>query len=59
MATNGHNYPIYSLAVVGSQSSHNIVSISNDGRMCLWKPKRLADPTDHYMLEIGLNMSGG
>jgi dynein intermediate chain len=58
LAQNGHTYPIYSLAVVGSQSAHNIVSISNDGKMCLWKPKVLADPKDHYYLEINPNMAG-
>lgn len=57
LAQNGHTYPIYSLSVVGSQSSHNIVSISNDGKMCLWKPKMLQEPKDHYFLESAQNLT--
>ncbi|EGR27431.1 hypothetical protein IMG5_196130 [Ichthyophthirius multifiliis] len=34
--TVGHSYPIYSLDVVGSLNAHNIVSVSNDGKLCTW-----------------------
>jgi len=56
-AQNGHNYPIYSLSVIG-QSSPQIVSISNDGKMCLWSPKKLMEPKDHYILEFNANLQG-
>jgi len=47
LAANGHQYPVYSLSVIGYQNTHHIVSISNDGKMCTWKPKVLADPRDY------------
>lgn len=34
LAQHGHNHPVYSLGVVGSQNAHSIVSVSNDGRLC-------------------------
>ncbi len=52
LATHGHNHPVYSLSVLGSQTAQNIVSISNDGRLCQWKPKMLSDPRDNFFLEI-------
>lgn len=52
LASHGHNYPVYSLSVVGSQNAHNIVSISNDGRLCQWKPKMLAESKDQFYLEV-------
>lgn len=44
MAKNGHEHPIYSLAVVGSANAHNIVSISNEGKVCFWSPDNLSEP---------------
>ena len=52
LATHGHTHPVYGLAMVGSSTTHNIVSISNDGRLCQWKPKMLSDPRDHFFLEV-------
>lgn len=50
LAQNGHQYPVYSLSVIGYENTHSIVSISNDGKMCTWKPKVLADPKDYSFL---------
>ena len=36
IATAGHSQPIYSLAVVCTSTSRNIVSVSNDGKLCTW-----------------------
>lgn len=44
LAKNGHNHPIYALALVGSQNAHNIVSISNDGKCCFWSFGMLNEP---------------
>jgi dynein intermediate chain len=44
MSSGGHAHPIYSLAVVGTQNSHNIVSVSNDGRLCVWNTANLSSP---------------
>jgi len=56
LALNGHNHPVYSLNVIGSQNAHSIVSVSNDGKMCMWKPKMLADSREYARLEIPQNL---
>ncbi|EAR83965.3 cytoplasmic dynein intermediate chain (macronuclear) [Tetrahymena thermophila SB210] len=43
--TTGHSYPIYSLDVVGSVNAHNIISISNDGKLCVWNMNMLTQPS--------------
>lgn len=40
----GHAHPVYSVFVVGSQNAHNIVSLSNDGRLCVWNLAQLSAP---------------
>lgn len=52
MAKNGHKHPIYSLAVVGSANAHNIVSVSNDGKLCFWSPDNLSEPKIHQQLVL-------
>ena len=50
----GHTHPVYSLAVVGTQHAHNLVSVSTDGRMCAWRLDDLRQPVevDHFYLFI-------
>ena len=50
-AKNGHNHPIYSLAVIGSPNAHNIVSVSNDGRLCTWAPGMFNEPKKYIDLK--------
>ena len=50
LAKDGHNYPIHSLAIVGTQNAHNIVSISTDSKLCLWHFGELSNPKIHYYL---------
>jgi len=52
MAKNGHKHPIYALAVVGSPNAHNIVSVSNDGKLCFWSPDNLNEPKIHQQLVL-------
>ncbi|KAJ3196244.1 hypothetical protein HK101_009615 [Irineochytrium annulatum] len=40
----GHTHPVYSMAVVGTQNAHNIVSASTDGLVCSWTLDMLAQP---------------
>jgi len=51
LARNGHNHPIYCLAVVGSQNAHNIVSISNDGKLCSWSFGMLNEPKMFFNMQ--------
>jgi dynein intermediate chain, cytosolic len=39
------------MSVVGSQNAHNIVSISNDGKLCQWKPNMLIEPSNYCELQ--------
>jgi dynein intermediate chain len=50
LAKNGHNHPVYSLAIVGSQNAHNIVSVSNDGKCCFWSFGMLNEPKINFNL---------
>ncbi|CAD8067036.1 unnamed protein product [Paramecium sonneborni] len=40
----GHSYPIYGLSIVGSQNANNLISSSNDGRICIWNLAQLNQP---------------
>jgi len=53
-AKNGHNHPIYSLTVVGSPNAHNIISVSNDGRLCMWSPGMFNEPKKYIDLRNNL-----
>ena len=50
IATAGHSQPIYSLAVVGTSASRNIVSLSNDGHLSIWSMEMLNAPQTHFDL---------
>jgi len=44
--------PLYSLDIVGTQNSHNIISISNDGKLCVWDTKMLTNPQKEIDLQF-------
>jgi dynein intermediate chain, cytosolic len=50
LAKDGHTHPIYSLAVVGTQNAHNIVSVSNDSKLCMWHFGELSNPKVSFNL---------
>ena len=52
LAKDGHQYPVYCLSVIGYDNQHSIVSISNDGKMCNWRPTVLVDPQNFSMLSV-------
>jgi len=37
---------VYCLKVVGTQNSHNVISISTDGKLCSWSLDMLAQPQE-------------
>jgi hypothetical protein len=43
---------VYSLAITGSQNSHNIVSVSSDGHVCQWSFGKLNEPITKFDLNI-------
>ena len=50
LAKDGHMYPIYALAMTGTKNSNNIVTISNDSKVCQWNVGELNNPRLHFNL---------
>lgn len=42
----GHTHPVYSLAVVGTQNANSLVTVSTDGRLCVWAFESLHQPLE-------------
>jgi dynein intermediate chain len=51
LTSDSHSYPIYSLEVVGTENANNIVSISNDGRLCTWQMEMFTSPQKSFELK--------
>ncbi|KAM7347365.1 cytoplasmic dynein 1 intermediate chain-like isoform 2-T2 [Cochliomyia hominivorax] len=50
-----HTQPIHCLRVIDDNSSHNLISISSDGKLCLWNLDMLAVPLDVMQLELKIS----
>ncbi|KAG0151821.1 hypothetical protein CROQUDRAFT_650875 [Cronartium quercuum f. sp. fusiforme G11] len=46
LSSSGHTHPVSSISIVGTQNSHNLLSISTDGTICSWVLDMLAQPQD-------------
>lgn len=44
-------HPVYCLKVVGTQNSHNVISVSTDGKLCSWSLDMLAQPQETLDLQ--------
>ena len=44
MYINLPQHPVYCVNVVGTQNAHNLISVSNDGKMCSWSLDMLSQP---------------
>lgn len=51
LASSAHTHPIYCLSLVGSPNAHNLISISNDGKMCSWNLDNISQPQDSLELQ--------
>lgn len=40
----GHTHPVYCMNVVGTKNAHNLVSVSTDGKLCVWSLENLLQP---------------
>ncbi len=52
MSTDAHVHPIFALNIIGSQKAHNICSISNDGKLCVWNLNNLSQPVKFIDLKV-------
>lgn len=55
-ALDGHSHPVFCLRIVGSQNAHSLLSISTDGRLCVWRVDDLNQPAE--MMEILSSAAG-
>lgn len=46
----GHTHPVYSIAIVGTQNAHNILTASTDGVVCGWTVDMLSQPQEYLEL---------
>lgn len=46
----GHTHPVYSIAIVGTQNAHNIITASTDGVVCSWTVDMLSQPQEYLEL---------
>eukprot|EP01088_Endostelium_zonatum_P020526 TRINITY_DN7616_c0_g1_i1.p1 TRINITY_DN7616_c0_g1~~TRINITY_DN7616_c0_g1_i1.p1 ORF type:complete len:875 (+),score=363.98 TRINITY_DN7616_c0_g1_i1:2490-5114(+) len=52
----GHTHPVYSLAGVGTTNANSLVTVSTDGKLCVWNYKSLYQPLE--VLELRNKTSG-
>ena len=53
LSSGGHTNPIFGMEIIGNANSYNLVSLSTDGRLCIWNLDKLNQPQeslDLYML---------
>eukprot|EP00033_Pygsuia_biforma_P002585 GCRY01002860.1.p1 GENE.GCRY01002860.1~~GCRY01002860.1.p1 ORF type:complete len:602 (+),score=127.77 GCRY01002860.1:214-2019(+) len=46
LSTSTHTHPVYALATVGTENAHSIVTVSTDGRLCVWPSDNLSQPQE-------------
>eukprot|EP00755_Sulcionema_specki_P034102 Sspe_Gene.20886::Locus_7715_Transcript_1_1_Confidence_1.000_Length_2114::g.20886::m.20886/K10415/DYNC1I, DNCI; dynein intermediate chain, cytosolic len=55
-----HTHPVFGMEVVGTVNSHSLVTLSTDGRMCVWHLEKLTSPVEtnllHKMVEMGVSV---
>ncbi|RNA37259.1 cytoplasmic dynein 1 intermediate chain 2-like isoform X9 [Brachionus plicatilis] len=51
LSASSHTHPIYCVQVVGSQNAHNLISISNDGKLCSWTLDNMNTPQETLELQ--------
>jgi len=42
----GHTHPVYSMSVVGTKNANSLVSVSTDGKLCVWSLENLLQPQE-------------
>nr|KAG5695079.1 hypothetical protein BaRGS_032572 [Batillaria attramentaria] len=51
LSASAHTHPVYCITVVGTQNAHNLISVSNDGKLCSWSLDMLSQPQDSMELQ--------
>ncbi|KAI1962995.1 hypothetical protein LOZ58_002619 [Ophidiomyces ophidiicola] len=50
LSGSGHTHPVYSIAIIGTQNAHNILTASTDGVVCGWTVDMLSQPQEYLEL---------
>eukprot|EP00756_Hemistasia_phaeocysticola_P021600 Hpha_TRINITY_DN15784_c0_g1::TRINITY_DN15784_c0_g1_i1::g.37784::m.37784/K10415/DYNC1I, DNCI; dynein intermediate chain, cytosolic len=58
LTIDGHTYPVFGIEVVGTTNSHQLVTLSADGKICTWQMEKLAAPTDSTSLVLAMDVGG-
>lgn len=51
LMADSHTHPVYCVSIIGSQHANNIVSASNDGKVCVWSLSMFNSPTSSFELK--------
>merc|ERR1719160_1466190 len=51
LSAKGHSHPVQAMQQVGTQNATNLVTASNDGRLCTWSLAMLAQPQESIDLK--------
>eukprot|EP01004_Peranema_trichophorum_P003982 NODE_2936_length_1456_cov_119.470368_g2543_i0.p1 GENE.NODE_2936_length_1456_cov_119.470368_g2543_i0~~NODE_2936_length_1456_cov_119.470368_g2543_i0.p1 ORF type:complete len:442 (-),score=76.98 NODE_2936_length_1456_cov_119.470368_g2543_i0:129-1289(-) len=46
LSSESHTHPVFGASVVGSSTSHNLVTLSTDGRFCVWNLENISQPQE-------------
>ncbi|CAF0762922.1 unnamed protein product [Didymodactylos carnosus] len=46
LSASSHTHPVYCLQVIGTQNANNLISISNEGKMCSWNMEMMSQPQE-------------
>lgn len=56
-STKSHLHPIYSMEIVGTENSHNLITLDKDGCVCLWSLCMMGEPTKTFNLKTSSDTS--
>lgn len=51
LSARGHSHPVMSMQQVGTQNATNLITASNDGRLCVWSLAMLSQPQEYIDLK--------
>ncbi len=52
LTNEAHSFPIYSLAIVGTEKANTIISVANNGRLCVWPMEMFTTPQRAFDLKF-------
>eukprot|EP00759_Apiculatamorpha_spiralis_P054521 PhF_6_TR6959/c0_g1_i2/m.10262/K10415/DYNC1I, DNCI; dynein intermediate chain, cytosolic len=47
-----HTNPVFGMNMIGTDSTHQLVTVSNDGKMCTWNLDKMTVPVEKTVLQV-------